>query len=100
MLNTPAFVDLRNYIKRRVAYARYRVGSTYYKCDFQDVSILSDGTVRVSLVINNNNQAITINRVELWSTNDELWAYETVSVSIQAVQTGVLYWFDFTVTEG
>ncbi len=91
--------DLRAYVRKRVAYIRYRVGSSYYEARVRDAEILANGVVRVkaSLV---PGQAITINRVELYNNNGELWAHQDCTITIDNRQTGVLYWFDFTIKEG
>lgn len=98
MIDTAGFTDLRNYIKRRISYARYRVGSTYTKTSLSDISVLTDGTVRVQLVISSTTP-ITVTRVELYNNDDELWAHQDCSITISTGQTGILYWFNFTVTE-
>ena len=49
MLDSAAFEDLNNFIKRRIASARYRVGSTYYSATINDIVILPAGTVRALL---------------------------------------------------
>lgn len=98
MLDTAAFKDLRSYIKRRVAFGRYRVGTEYFKADLIDVEILTNGTVRARLSIIPTG-TVQINRVELWSSNNELWAHQDCDITVSTGQTGVLYWFDFTVEE-
>lgn len=98
MLDPAAFTDLRGFIKRRIAYARYRVGSTYYKASINDITILGTGVVRVQLAIIPAG-TVTINRVELFNSDGNLWAHQDVSITISTGQTGVLYWFEFTVTE-
>lgn len=98
MLDPAAFTDLRGYIKRRIAYARYRVGSTYYTASINDITILGTGVVRVQLGIIPAG-TVTINRVELFNSDGNLWAHQDVSITISTGQTGVLYWFEFTVTE-
>lgn len=98
MLDTAAFTDLRGYIKRRIAGAKYRVGSTYYNTNLNDITILPNGTVRAQLSIIPGG-TVTINRVELFNSDGNLWAHQDVSITISTGQTGVLYWFDFTVAE-
>lgn len=98
MIDTAGFADLRSYIKRRIAYAQYRVGSTYYKTELSHVGIMTDGTVRARIAITGLGQ-VTVNRVELYNSDAQLWAHEDVNISINVGQTGILYWFDFTVTE-
>lgn len=99
MLDTAAFKDLRNFIKRRIAKAQYRVGSTNHPADINDVVILPNGTVRALLSIVTAGE-VTINRVELFNAEGERWVHQDMSITIETGQTGVLYWFDFAVIEG
>lgn len=91
--------DLRAYVRKRVAYIKYIVGGSSYTARVRDAEIRPDGVVRVkaSLV---PGQAITINRVELYNNNGELWAHQDCTITIDNRQTGVMYWFDFTIKEG
>ena len=98
MLEPVALKDLREFIKRRIVRARYRIGSTYYPTTLTDVAVLPNGTVRAQLSIIPNTGA-TINRVELYSSDGSLWAWQDVSITVAAGQTGILYWFDFNITE-
>lgn len=99
MIDGAGFEDLRKYIKRRVSYARYRVGSTYHKIYLTKVKILQNGTVRVQVNINADGAAITVNRVELFNTDGQLWAHQDCNIRLEAGQTGILFWFDFTIRE-
>lgn len=98
MIDSAGFADLRNYIKRRLAYGRYRVGSSYYKTNLSSVDVLADGTVRAQMHITGMGE-ITVNRVELFNGDQQLWAHEDVNIEIKTGQTGILYWFDFAVKE-
>lgn len=98
-LDTAALSDLRSYVKRRVGFLKYRVGTSYTKVPISDVQILPSGVVRIQASIVPSN-AVTINRVELYSNASELWAHQDVSITLDQGQTGVLYWFDFTLREG
>lgn len=99
MIDSAGFTDLRNYIKRRVAYAKYRVGNTYIKTDLSDVAVLPNGTVRAQLTISAESTPLTVTRVELYNSDNALWAHQDCSITVNTGQTGLLYWFDFTVTE-
>lgn len=99
MLDAAGFTDLRNYIKRRVRYARYRVGSTFYKTYLTDVDILSDGTVRVLVNVNSGGNPITVNRAELYNSDALLWAHQDCNIKLTTGQTGALFWFDFKIRE-
>lgn len=100
MLDTAAFTDLRSYIKRRVAKAKYYVGSTGYDVLLNDVAIKSDGTVRVQLPIAPNvSSSVTVTRVELYNSAGDRWAYRNCSITISTGQVGVLFWFDIKIEE-
>lgn len=95
MIDSAGFTDLRNYIKRRVAYAKYRVGNTYIKTDLSDVAVLPNGTVRAQLTISAESTPLTVTRVELYNSDNALWAHQDCSITVNTGQTGILYWFDF-----
>lgn len=99
MIDVAGFSDLRNYIKRRVAYARYRAGNTWTKVPLSSCTVRSDGIVRAALNINNNGSTITVTRVELYNTDQELWAHQDCSIKVESTQSGILFWFDFRITE-
>ena len=100
MLDTAGFVDLRGYLKRRIAYARYRVGSsTWHEVTLSGIDILNSGIVRARLNINSGGSAITVRRVELYNTDRELFAHQDCNITVTAGQTGILFWFDFNITE-
>ncbi len=98
-LDKAALTDIRNYIKKRCGYVKYRVGSSYYQVPITDAQMLGDGTVRVQVSIVPGN-AVTINRIELYNNNGDLWAHQDINITISNIQTGILYWFDFTIKEG
>lgn len=99
MLDAAGFEDLRRYIKRRVSYARYRVGSTWYKTYLSKIDLMANGKVRVQLNINSGGTTITVNRVELYNTDSQQWAHQDVNIKLDPDQTGIFFWFDFTFRE-
>ena len=82
MIDSAGFTDLRNYIKRRVAYAKYRVGNTYIKTDLSDVAVLPNGTVRAQLTISAESTPLTVTRVELYNSDNALWAHQDCSITV------------------
>lgn len=98
MLTTQAFADFRNFVKRRVGKAQYRVGSTWYDAPIVDAGITSDGTVRIKSQIAHG-AACTIAEVRLLNTENAVWATKTVNVVIETASTNLLQWFDFKITE-
>lgn len=99
MLDTAGFTDMRNFLKRRIAYARYRVGSTWTETALSGIEIQSNGTVRARLHINSGGSSITVTRVELYNTDRQLFAHQDCRITVSARQTGILFWFDFQITE-
>ncbi len=98
MLDTAGLEDLRGYLKRRLAYGRYRVGLTWENVPLSGVEVMSNGVVRAKLNVNWDGPAGTVNRVELYNTDRELFAYRTCSIRIEEGQTGLLIWIDFNIT--
>lgn len=99
MLDTASFVDLRKYIKRRVTYAQYRVGSTWHKTTLSAVTIMSDGKVRIHVNVNADGNSIRVNRVELYNTEAQLWAHQDCDITVKPGQTGIFFYFDFSFRE-
>ena len=99
MIDAVGFYDMRNYIKRRLSYARYRIGTTFYIAQISDIGILPNGTVRAQIVIGTDTTPVTINRVELYNSDSQLWAHQDCSITISDYQSNIMYWFDFTVEE-
>ena len=98
MIDSAGFADLRGYRKRGIACARCRVGSTCHAVPLAGMGRLADGTVRARVSITGLGE-ITVNRVELLNSDNQVWAHEDVNIKISTGQTGILYWFDFTFTE-
>lgn len=98
MLDAAGLADYRNFTKRRIAYAQYRVGGTFTKVYLSSVEI-QNGIVRAQLNINSGGSPITITRVELYNQAGELFAHQDVNITINSGQTGILYWFDFNIQE-
>jgi len=98
MLEAAAYKDLRNYIKKRVLYAEYKVDSTWYDCAIAESIITDDGTVRIKCQIAHG-AACTITGVRLKNSDKEVWASRAVNIVIETATTNFMQWFDFTITE-
>lgn len=97
-LDTAALTDLRNYIKKRVNYLRYRAGGTYTDVPVLEAEVQSNGIVRIKADIAPE-KAVKVDRIELYNNDGKRWAYQDVDITIGAGQ-GIMYWFDFIVKEG
>lgn len=98
MLTNAAFTDFRNLIKKRIARAQYKVGSTWYDSTILETVILDNGVVRVKTQIAHG-AACTIKGVRLISTSSEVWAEKAINVVLQNSYTHLLQWFDFNISE-
>ncbi len=100
MLTTTALTALKNCIKNNIAYAQYKVNGIYYSADIRSASILEDGRVAITFLIDHTVPGdITVTEVQLYDHNGSLWANKSESISRRAVQEGILYRFAFTITE-
>ena len=100
MLSNVALTALKNCIKDNVAYAKYKVGSTYYQTDIRSAYIMDDGRVAITFLVDGTfSGTITVTEVQLYNHNGELWASKAENITRKALQEGILYRFAFTVTE-
>lgn len=100
MLTNTAITALKNCITDNVAYAKFKVGSTYYQSPIQKAEILTDGRVAITFLIDHTiSGTITVTEVQLYDHSGRLWASKAESITRKAVQEGILYRFAFTITE-
>lgn len=98
MLTDLALERFRQFVRREIVAARYRVGTAWSSAVINAVEVQSDGTVRARLSIIPDAD-VTVNRVELLTTSGQTWAEQDVSIAIKSPQTGILFWFDFKIEE-
>ena len=98
MLTAAAITDLREFIKRQILYAEYRIGSTYYRADISETEITAGGIVRIKIPISES-LPVTINQIRLINVYDQVWASKDISVTTNALQTHYLQWIDINITE-
>lgn len=100
MLSTYALNGLREYVKSTLAYAKYKIGSTYYQEKLTDVTVRSDGKVRVEFTINPTVKGeIKIAEVQLYNTAGQLWWSKTESITRKTSQEGIYYRVTINITE-
>lgn len=100
MLSTTALTALKNCFTENIAFAKFKVGSTYYHTTIQNAEILSDGRVAITFLIDHTASGnITVTEVQLYDHSGRLWASKVESITRKAVQEGILYRFAFTITE-
>ena len=100
MLSSEALKGLREYVKSTVAYAKYKIGSTYYQEQLTDITIKSDGKVRVEFTINPTVKGeIKITEVQLYNTAGQLWWSKSESITRKTSQEGIYYRVTITISE-
>lgn len=101
MLTEKALQGYREYTKRTISYARYKIGSTYYKAPIKSIKIQSDGKIAVQFMIEPKiNSKVTITEVQLFDTNNDLWLSKAENLVKESAQEGFYYLFRVTIKEG
>ncbi len=96
LLTSTALSDLRSYIKRRVAYAKFYINSTWHTVTLDSITI-TDSIVKIKFMIENVTGTVT--KVQLINTDSEVWYEKTVSLSMSDVATGFAYVVRIGITE-
>lgn len=82
----------RQEIKNDIAYARYKVGSTWYNANIQNAVVLNDGRVEVTFLIDHTVSGnITVTGVELYDHNGVRIGSRSVSIRRADATEGILY---------
>lgn len=100
MLSPAAIEGYKQYTDREIAYAKYKIGDTWHKVPISRRERLADGKIAVYFsIIPEAGQTVTISGVQLFNTNNAVWAEKTENILIESVQEGVLYRFTFDLRE-
>lgn len=100
MLTAQAIEDFRQFIENNIAYAQVTVSGSVTKMAIHRRERLSDGRAAVYLEITPQaNTAVTIQRVQLYNKNKQLWADKAENIKLSDVQEGALYRFVFKIEE-
>ena len=91
MLTKAAIQGYKEYTKRTVAFAQYKIGSTYYKTGIESVKLLDDGLVEVTFKIELKSGSGTVTEVQLYDTGGNLWLSKTESLKLADVSEGFYY---------
>ena len=100
MLTPAALNGFKDHVKKTVAYAKYKVGSTYYRADLKDITIDSEGKVLIEFTVDHTVPGnITVTEVQLYNRSGELWLSKVESISRRDSQEGVYYRFKINIYE-
>ena len=100
MLTPQAIEDFKGFLDNNIAYAKVTVNEEVKKIPIHRRERLKDG--RVAVYLNITPQAgteATIQRVQLYNKNKQLWADKTENITLSNVQEGALYRFVFRFVE-
>ncbi|MBR3742376.1 MAG: hypothetical protein IKN04_18290 [Clostridia bacterium] len=82
----------RRQIRRDAAYARYKVGNTWYRAAIESADVLPSGIVEIVFSIDHTVSGnITVTGIELYDRNGTRIGSKSVSVTRQDVVEGILY---------
>lgn len=100
MLTEKAIEGFKKFIENNIAYARYKIAGTYYNAVIHRKERLKDGKVAVYFsIIPQATSNVVITEVQLFDTNNDLWATKSENITVESVQKGVLYRFAFDIKE-
>jgi len=100
MLTPQAIEDFKGFLDNNIAYAKVTVNEEVKKIPIHRRERLKDGRVAVYFPIDALGQTdVTISEVQLFDTNNDLWAAKAENILVRGVQEGVLYRFTFDFKE-
>lgn len=100
ILTEQAIEGYKKDTERKIARARYKIGNNYFDVPIHRRERLPDGRVAVYFAITPAAVGnVTISEVQLFDTNNDLWATKTEDIVISGVQEGILYRFTFDFKE-
>lgn len=99
MLTNAAFQGYRDYTKRRIAYARYKIGSTYYKVPIESVTVTSAGILEISFKIELSSGSGEVSEVQLYDTDNQLWLSKAERLKMDSVAEGFSYVVQLEISE-
>lgn len=100
ILTEQAIEGYKQDTERKIARARYKISEEYFDVPIHRRERLPDGRVAVYLAITPATTGnVTISEVQLFDSNNDLWATKTENIVISGLQEGVLYRFTFDFKE-
>lgn len=101
LLTSRAIQGYRDYTKRTVAYAKYKVGSTYHKQPIESVGITGDGIVEITFKIEaaTAGTSATVTEIQLYDTNNDLWLSKQENLKLGSVVEGFYYVCQLAINE-
>lgn len=100
LLTSEAIQGYRDYTKRTIAYAKYKIGSVYHKAKIESVDVTEGGLVEISFKIETAiTGAATVTEIQLYDTNNNLWFSKQESLKMDSVAEGFYYVCQLEISE-
>ncbi len=99
LLTSAAIKGYRDYTMRRIAYAKFKVGSTEYKTNIESVKVTDSGTVEIAFKIELASGSGTVSQISLYDTDNQLWLSKTENLQMDSVAEGFYYVVQLDIAE-
>ena len=99
LLTSAAIKGYRDYTMRRIAYAKFKVGSTEYKTNIESVKVTDSGTVEIAFKIELASGSGTVSQISLNDTDNQLWLSKTENLQMDSVAEGFYYVVQLDIAE-
>lgn len=97
-LTEDALTDLKEHIKKSVAYAEYRSGNTWTKVPIYGVETLTDGRVAIFIMLDHD-APDEITGIRFYHKNGFLWASGSESLNKKEFEEGILYRYTLKIVQ-
>ena len=99
LLTSAAIKGYRYYTMRRIAYAKFKVGSTEYKTNIESVKVTDSGTVEIAFKIELASGSGTVSQISLYDTDNQLWLSKTENLQMDYEAEGFYYVVQLDIAE-
>lgn len=100
MLTANAMTGFKEYVKRTVCYAEYKVSTTWHRANISKIYINGQGKVVIDFTINPAGAgSVTVNEVRLIDTAGQVWLDKVENITRKSNQSGIFYRFTIDIRE-
>ena len=99
LLTSAAIQGYRDYTMRRIAYAKFKIGSMEYKTNIESVEVTDSGTVEIAFKIEIASGSGTVSQISLYDTDNQLWLSKTENLQMDSVAEGFYYVVQLDIAE-
>ena len=98
LMSNGEIAALKNYLKNRVAYAKYYSGGNWHKINVYKVDVLLDGRFAAYILFGHDapNQ---ISKIEFYNVDGGIFASGTESINKESFSEGILYRYTIAIKQ-